>query len=540
MGFFDTIHKLPLPRRFKNLPAVPVDLEGMAETLVRLGLRAQETKQATQGLTEPVTLGGVTAPAYEFLFGGAAADASTAQAREELRRVLGRSRRRAGKAVRKEALREDQLAPDALGRPRPGDGSSGTAAPGSGRDGDGGGLTSLPIERPEQWSLSWTTLPDVQGLGAPHRDAFAATLTDPETATAAFFPTIAEYGLAYNLVLPRKLGPDDLAEVRKVFGAEVAESAARAAEAGRLYGIDLRLFEALAPHRVRGAVRFTPSTYTLLRQDDDKNLLPFAVRVAGEGGARATVFRKDDATASAWLYALQAAKTSVTVWGIWLGHVYHWHVVTAALQMTLLDKVPEDHPVSRLLRPQSSYLIPFDDVLLVLWNEIAPPTSVTSGLQFLELANRFARDREFFDDDPKPTLRRLGIEEGDFTVDRPWDRYPLVGRLLEVWEACAAYVEAFVDATYATGQDVADDEALQEWILASGAKKGGNVRGLPPMTSRAALAEVLTSFVYRIVAHGTSRLYRAANPALTFVANFPPCLQETDVPEPTSTFDTQT
>ena len=28
----------------------------------------------------------------------------------------------------------------------------------------------------------------------------------------------------------------------------------------------------------------------------------------------------------AWLYALQAAKTSITVWGIWLGHVYHWHI----------------------------------------------------------------------------------------------------------------------------------------------------------------------------------------------------------------------
>jgi len=41
------------------------------------------------------------------------------------------------------------------------------------------------------------------------------------------------------------------------------------------------------------------------------------------------------ASPGAWLYALQAAKTSVTVYGIWLGHVYHWHLVTAAMQMTM-------------------------------------------------------------------------------------------------------------------------------------------------------------------------------------------------------------
>ena len=39
--------------------------------------------------------------------------------------------------------------------------------------------------------------------------------------------------------------------------------------------------------------------------------------------------------------------------------------------------------------------------------------------------------------------------------------------------------------------------------------------------------------------HGTSRLYRSANPVLTFVANFPPCLQDATIPEPTDSFDTR-
>ena len=62
--------------------------------------------------------------------------------------------------------------------------------------------------------------------------------------------------------------------------------------------------------------------------------------------------RHDD---KAWLYALQAAKTSITVWGIWLGHVYHWHIVTAAMQMTMYNHLPAGHPLWPLLiRSRSS------------------------------------------------------------------------------------------------------------------------------------------------------------------------------------------
>ena len=52
------------------------------------------------------------------------------------------------------------------------------------------------------------------------------------------------------------------------------------------------------------------------------------------------------------------------------------------------------------------------------------------------------------------------------------------------------------------------------------------------MDSRAALTSVLTSLLYRITAHGVSRLNSAANPALTFVANFPHCLQLSEIPAP--------
>lgn len=60
------------------------------------------------------------------------------------------------------------------------------------------------------------------------------------------------------------------------------------------------------------------------------------------------------------------------------------------------------------------------------------------------------------------------------------------------------------------------------------------------MDSKAALESVLTSLLYRITAHGISRLNASANPALTFVANYPHCLQRTDIPKPSTTIDTTT
>jgi lipoxygenase len=208
--------------------------------------------------------------------------------------------------------------------------------------------------------------------------------------------------------------------------------------------------------------------------------------------------------------------------------------------MTMFENLSANHPVRKLLEPQSSYLIPFDDVLLLGWGSLAeaPPTSIATGRQFLELIDLYAKTRQFFDDDPTTTLELLGVTESDFTIQEPWDRYPIVGDLLAIWNATSRYVDTYVDQAYSTDRDVQRDPQLQRWIVASGREDGGNVRGLPAMDSKDALNRVLHSLVYRITAHGGSRMYRSANPALTFVANFPPCLQDATIPDPIVSFDT--
>jgi Lipoxygenase len=527
----------------KDIPAIPVELLRMIPTLLRLLVRLEQKNQAADGLNTSYTIGGRSAFAYEFMYGSSDSDLGSGSASAP--DTTSDSDSDSGQ-VRNQASSEARDTLNQLVADLDGDSTAGKAGrilrllrEAGGAISRSGSLTQLPLDDPRQWSMSWTTWPPIYQQSRPLLDGFAATLTDADEASRRFWPTLADYGLAYNLMMLSRVDSDTCGHLEKAFGDAWDGGLDDAAKSGRLYVIDLSIYEGVETYEADGEVRFTPATITLLEQDpESKWLTPVAIRVAGKGGVGAETYTRASATASAWLYALQAAKVSITVYGIWLGHVYQWHIVTAAMQMTMFANVPESHPIYQLLAPQFKYLIPFDDVLLVTWKAIAPPTSITSGWQFLELCNAFAKNREFFDDDPSALADR-GVKEADFTVDAPWDRYLIVRRYQQIWKATADYVTTFVDVTYADNQAVAEDTALQAWIADSSDPYGGNVHGLPKMNSRAALKQVLTSLLYRIAAHGMSRLSPVANPGLTFVANYPPCLQDATIPEPSRSFDTR-
>ena len=131
---------------------------------------------------------------------------------------------------------------------------------------------------------------------------------------------IAEHGLGFNLIIPERLTAAKARELRRRFRIPWTRALRNALAAGNLYVIDMSRFEALEPHSIDGAVRFTPSTITLLtRSPRTKTLTPVAIVVSGFQGKNRKVFTRATATDGAWLYALQAAKVSITVFGIWLG-----------------------------------------------------------------------------------------------------------------------------------------------------------------------------------------------------------------------------
>jgi Lipoxygenase len=489
------LKKLPLLEwGFEHCPAIPYwadeygdpDLKRVIAQVLKLNARGQEGSSAYEGLSAVYTIDGETTTAYEFLYG-------------------------------KSFDGSDSYKPPA-GSPPP---------------------TKLALERADEFTLSWTTYQDMHGASQDLGLRFAETLTEHDAATRSFWPMIANFGVGYNLLVLAKVGEGRAAELEQEFpGAWEAEGMADLSAAGLLYEIDMGILDSVKTSKALDrSVRFAPATVTVLKQDpESKALTPIAIRVWSHGQP-ARVFTARD---GAWLYALQAAKTSITVWGIWLGHVYHWHIVTAAMQMTMYNHLPEGHRLYQLLQPQSQSLIDFDFVLLThLWQQISPPTPVSGYMPLLRLLDRFAQDRTFFDDDPLSELRRRGLDVNDFTVVTEWDAYPVVGYLLDMWDITGDYVTAVVNDLYTRDEDVARDEHLQAWMTAAGQQEHGNVRGLPEVDTRAELAKVLTSIVYRVTAHGAGSLNPSVDPVLSFVANYPPCLQSADIPEPATDLSTK-
>jgi len=308
---------------------------------------------------------------------------------------------------------------------------------------------------------------------------------DINAANKEFWPTITKGGIVYNLLILEKVTESkNLSKIKSIFDDIWNTEWDNLANDKLLYFIDMRIFDEFASNIVEDFVRFTPSTVTLLQQNPDtKELTPIAVQVS-KPGANPINYKSTD---NAWLYALQAAKTSITVFGIWLGHVYHWHIVSGALIETMKDTIKEgEHLIRKLIDPQSESLRPFTQILIDLWSEIVPPTSFSTSGQFMELINKYA------------------VEE---------------------------YVQVFVNTTYADDNTVKNDTKLQDWIHAASDSDNGNVQGLTTgVTTKQSLQSFLTSFVYRLTIHGAGRLVSTSNPYVTFVSNFPPCLQSTDIP----------
>jgi hypothetical protein len=370
-----------------------------------------------------------------------------------------------------------------------------------------------------------------QGLIQP----FAKTLTTAAAANAAFWPTIANFGLPYYLLCLEKVTDAQAKVFATDFGSVWTSAIDAAQKAGLLYAIDMSILDSLEPFTAPdGTTRFTPGSITLLTQDKtSKALTPAAVLLSTPNAGGPFAYGSNDA---AWLYALQAAKTSITVWGIWVGHVYHLHVVTAAMQAAMYNTLPSGHPLLALLEPQSQSLIDFDFVLLTtLFNKISPPTPLSGPLALVKLLDKFAEGREFFDDDPANELAKFGLEKANFSKSKEWDQYPLAGWLLDLWKITHEYVDAVVKAIYPTENDLKKDTTtLNAWMDAAGDPARWNIRGLPNIKTRDDLTKVLTSMLYRVNAHGGGTLTPSVYPGLGFVANFPPCLQKAEIPAPGS------
>jgi hypothetical protein len=526
-----------------NGPALPrpdghAGLEEIIDTVDKLIARGQYLIQAKDGLSIEYTLRGITATAERFMLG---TEAQVEQA--ALLRVLLMNVESFLNRFFSETSHLDRIASAftelrtklerRVARPaKPASAARLQAAAAADDD-----YSAFTMENPDQFSMAWTTFQDLFRHGYPHVEKYVAALTDADAATRQFWPMIRSTALPYNLFVLRKLAASTAEDYRTNFGNAWLSQYDDLLNAGNLYGIDMTVFSGLGPDKLsNNTVRFTPNSMALLTIDRAKNLMPIAVYVADPQNVNnAQTYTPNS---PAWIYALLAIKTSMTVYGIWLGHVCTQHIVTAAMVMATLNTLPPSNIIYQLLAPQSNYVVAFDLVLMLAWSSLSPPTSISDTGKFLTLCNGFSAKHDFFSTDPANMLATLN--SADFTDpaidDKQWNLYPNVQVVQKVWAMVAGYVDVVVDAGYASDKAVADDTDLAKWI--EYASTTGNVAGLPKIHSKAALKAVVTSVLYRIVFHGLGRLRNVGAPEPPFAPNYPPCLQSTTIPDPATPIST--
>jgi len=524
----------PTSTKIKRLPLQDVGLNSLValpymltwseplHTLLRLAEKEVEATPLPNWFSNSYTINGITATAYEFMYGKQSH--LLAYAISELAHILESDSEGAFKSI---------YTPGAVSCvpadiPSPVDPSS---------------LTALSLDSPEQFAMGLTNYEGLYDLGKSYLPAFVSSLTDPDEASKQFWPTLGNFSFMHNLLILEKVRDDPTVEDAKSRLGDAWSAAGIDAlyKEGLLYALDMSILDCVALPEDNASNRYAHATFTLLRQDaQSKALEPIAIWISGKNvDGQPRIYTRKAASPGAWLYALQAVKASIFVYGIWLRHAYLWHVVPGTMQTTLNATLDTGHPIYKMVAPESKYTVAFNELLLLFWGLIAPPTSITKTFQFLQLANEFAKDRGFFDDDPKVALERLGLQEHDFSQAAPWDQYAAVRDLLELWNMTEQYVDVCVDVTYPDDSAVADDASLQSWIAVSSAVDEGNVRGLEPLDGKPALKRFLNSLLYRVIAHGGANLLSQSTLIHLFVPNYLMALQRRDIPEPEADLDTK-
>ena len=230
----------------KDIPAIPIILEEIPKTLFKLNAREHEMEQAINGLSNEYTIGDFTENGRSFMFGRTHLNTDI-KARDQLANTIKKSTL---EKISNKSYLEHRFSQEDSGLKDPK------------RD----PITRLSLENPRQFEMSWTTFDGVHSRAKQHLDHWAQSLTDPDIASAHFWPTIARYGLAYNLLFLEKIDQAKFNSLQSEMSIDIPELE-EALQSGALYGIDLRIFKIFNSTQLDGDIRYTPPCFIFLKRD---------------------------------------------------------------------------------------------------------------------------------------------------------------------------------------------------------------------------------------------------------------------------------
>lgn len=375
--------------------------------------------------------------------------------------------------------------------------------------------------------------------------------------------------------------------LQALFGADWTAAHTKLMNAGDLFAVDMSIFEKVKPASAPGVDWWCPATVVLLARQEDAasgavSLLPVAVRVSGFEGKDVQVYHRalkdeaasceegdpnfcdsecctrsqrctekpdapgkfqctekrsrkrrpvpaapEDATDSAWIMALLAARASLSTFGIGLAHIGGYHLSSGAVTGAMINAVAatgvdaDSFPIKRIVDLHHRFGIQFNSILLASFEQLFPPLVFKHDrTEFLRATNEFfkQRGRSWAALSPVGVLRNNGLRAEDFTSrgGQDWDAFPLMAEDLRVWDFSEQYVAGFLKATrFRKSGVVRRDPTLKHWEAALLDPARGNLadlttarrgRGGRQLGSKKQLTELLTHLVYQVASHGASRM----------------------------------
>ncbi|MBM7113481.1 lipoxygenase family protein [Archangium primigenium] len=328
-------------------------------------------------------------------------------------------------------------------------------------------ITTKPTGRPgsmQDYFNLFTTLPLPAAASSYEEDTTFAWMR-----VAGFNPLV----LRRAHTLEDTLGLQDAA-----LGAVLGEgdTVQRALDEGRLYLAD---YKALA-RVVNGNAPVSPkycfaprALFGLPAGSGLRQLRPLGIR-CGQDASTYALFTPADG--EAWLQAKTTVNVADVNYHEMISHLGHTHLLVEPFVVATHRNLPDDHPVSLLLRPhfegtlyinnaaQAKLIAPGGDVDMLMAGTIQASRTV-SVESLLD-----TQDFDFNQGMLPNALKQRDVNDPD--LDYP---YREDARL--VWGAIENWVRAYVGLYYTSDTAVAQDTALQAWSAEVVAQEGGRVKG---------------------------------------------------------------
>ncbi|MET0400803.1 MAG: lipoxygenase family protein [Cystobacter sp.] len=219
---------------------------------------------------------------------------------------------------------------------------------------------------------------------------------------------------------------------------------------------------------------FAPrALFGLPRGEGPRQLRPLGIR-CGQDSSSYPLYTPADG--EAWQQAKNVVSVADFSYHEMISHLGRTHLLVEPFIVATHRTLPEDHPVSLLLRPhfegtlfinnsaQAKLIAPGGDVDMLLGGRIQSSAQVAV---------------ESLIDDPDFDFNRgmLPVSLTQRGVDDPNLDYPYREDALLVWNAIGNWVRGYVGIYYSKDAQVASDTALQTWAAELVAQDGGRVKG---------------------------------------------------------------